>query len=32
MAISRELYELKNPLTQYPQPKFKHQPQSVPGL
>ena len=26
------LYELQNPTTQYPQPKFKHQPQTVPGL
>jgi NAD(P)-dependent dehydrogenase (short-subunit alcohol dehydrogenase family) len=29
---SSTLYELQDPTTQYPQPKFKHQPQSVPGL
>jgi len=27
-----DLYTLQDPTTQYPQPKFKHQPQSVPGL
>ena len=32
MPIARDLYTLQNPLTQYPQPKFEHQPQSVPGL
>ena len=32
MAISRDLYKLQNPLKQYPQPKFPHQPQPVPGL
>lgn len=26
------LYEMQDPRTQYPQPKFEHQPQSVPGL
>jgi NAD(P)-dependent dehydrogenase (short-subunit alcohol dehydrogenase family) len=28
----KDLYTLQDPTTQYPQPKFKHQPQSVPGL
>lgn len=32
MAISNDFYKLQNPLTQYPQPKFEHQPQNVPGL
>jgi NAD(P)-dependent dehydrogenase (short-subunit alcohol dehydrogenase family) len=27
-----DLYTLQDPTKQYPQPKFKHQPQSVPGL
>ncbi|ADW68291.1 SDR family oxidoreductase [Granulicella tundricola] len=27
-----DLYKLQDPTKQYPQPKFKHQPQSVPGL
>jgi len=27
-----DMYTLQDPTTQYPQPKFKHQPQSVPGL
>src|SRR5689334_18264527 len=25
-------YEMQDPRTQYPQPKFSHQPQSVPGI
>ena len=33
MAIAtKDLYTLQDPTTQYPQPKFKHQPQEVPGL
>jgi len=28
----KDLYTLQDPTKQYPQPKFKHQPQSVPGL
>jgi len=28
----KDLHTLQNPTTQYPQPKFKHQTQSVPGL
>lgn len=30
--MANSLYTLQNPLTQYPQPKFPHQPQPVPGL
>ena len=29
--IGKDLYTLQDPTAQYPQPKFKHQPQSVPG-
>src|SRR3984957_9173208 len=32
MAQVKSIYTLQDPLTQYPQPKFKHQPQRVPGL
>lgn len=32
MATANDFYKLQNPLTQYPQPKFEHQPQNVPGL
>ena len=28
----KDLYTLQDPTKQYPQPKFKHQPQAVPGL
>jgi NAD(P)-dependent dehydrogenase (short-subunit alcohol dehydrogenase family) len=28
----KDIYTLQDPTKQYPQPKFKHQPQSVPGL
>jgi NAD(P)-dependent dehydrogenase (short-subunit alcohol dehydrogenase family) len=31
-TATKDLYTLQDPTTQYPQPKFKHQPQSVPGL
>ena len=27
-----DLYEMRNPVTQYPKPSFSKQPQSVPGL
>jgi NAD(P)-dependent dehydrogenase (short-subunit alcohol dehydrogenase family) len=30
--LTHGLYTLQDPTKQYPQPKFKHQPQSVPGL
>jgi NAD(P)-dependent dehydrogenase (short-subunit alcohol dehydrogenase family) len=30
-AVAPDLYTLQNPLKQYPQPPFPHQPQSVPG-
>ncbi len=30
--MAKDLYTLQDPRTQYPQPKFAHQPQSVPGL
>jgi NAD(P)-dependent dehydrogenase (short-subunit alcohol dehydrogenase family) len=32
MATTTDIYTLQDPTTQYPQPKFKHQPQNVPGL
>ena len=31
-TATKDLYTLQDPTTQYPQPKFKHQPQNVPGL
>lgn len=31
-TATKDLYTLQDPTTQYPQPKFKHQPQEVPGL
>ena len=30
--MAKDLYTLQDPTKQYPQPKFKHQPQHVPGL
>jgi NAD(P)-dependent dehydrogenase (short-subunit alcohol dehydrogenase family) len=30
--VAKDLYTLQDPTKQYPRPKFKHQPQSVPGL
>jgi NAD(P)-dependent dehydrogenase (short-subunit alcohol dehydrogenase family) len=30
--MAKSLYTLQDPTKQYPRPKFKHQPQSVPGL
>jgi NAD(P)-dependent dehydrogenase (short-subunit alcohol dehydrogenase family) len=30
--MATEIHTLQDPTTKYPQPKFKHQPQSVPGL
>jgi len=32
MATTTDIYTLQDPTTQYPQPKFKHQQQPVPGL
>ena len=32
MSTTKDLYTLQDPTKQYPQPKFEHQPQSVPGL
>src|SRR6201992_3397385 len=32
MATETDIYTLQDQTTQYPQPKFKHQPQNVPGL
>jgi hypothetical protein len=32
MAEVKSLYTLQDPTKQYPQPKFRHQPQAVPGL
>ena len=32
MIKTHNQYEMQNPLTQYPQPKFEDQPQSAPGL
>ena len=31
-TATQDLYTLQDPTKQYPQPKFKHQPQNVPGL
>lgn len=31
-SAAQDLYTLQDPTKQYPQPKFKHQPQSFPGL
>jgi NAD(P)-dependent dehydrogenase (short-subunit alcohol dehydrogenase family) len=30
--VAKNLYTMQDPTKQYPQPKFKHQPQRVPGL
>jgi NAD(P)-dependent dehydrogenase (short-subunit alcohol dehydrogenase family) len=30
--VAKDLYTLQDPTKQYPKPRFKHQPQSVPGL
>jgi NAD(P)-dependent dehydrogenase (short-subunit alcohol dehydrogenase family) len=30
--LKKDLYTLQDPTKQYPRPKFKHQPQTVPGL
>jgi NAD(P)-dependent dehydrogenase (short-subunit alcohol dehydrogenase family) len=30
-ALAQDMYKMQNPLTQYPGPPFKHQPQEVPG-
>ena len=30
--MAKDLYTLQDPTKQYPRPKFKHQPQNVPGL
>jgi NAD(P)-dependent dehydrogenase (short-subunit alcohol dehydrogenase family) len=30
--LTKDLYTLQDPTKQYPRPKFKHQPQTVPGL
>ena len=30
--MKKEIYTLQDPTKQYPRPKFKHQPQTVPGL
>ena len=32
LSVLNDLYTLQDPTTQYPQPDFEHQPQSVPGL
>jgi NAD(P)-dependent dehydrogenase (short-subunit alcohol dehydrogenase family) len=32
VATTKSLYTLQDPTKQYPRPKFKHQPQNVPGL
>ena len=29
---TKNLYKMQDPTKQYPQPKFKHQPQRAPGL
>jgi NAD(P)-dependent dehydrogenase (short-subunit alcohol dehydrogenase family) len=31
-VVAKDLYTMQDPTKQYPRPKFKHQPQSVPGL
>jgi NAD(P)-dependent dehydrogenase (short-subunit alcohol dehydrogenase family) len=32
MPVTTDIYTLQDPTKQYPQPKFDHQPQNVPGL